>query len=172
MVMLGTLVSAVLVFLLRLMDVTLYTMRLLSVMRGRKWFAWGFAFCQSFVFVTVMRVVLSDLGNWTKVVGYAAGFATGMLLGMWIEARLPLGYTHLRIISPRLGVKIAQELRQQGFGVTEISAQGRDGMVTLLNCNVLRRYSPKAIETITLADPDAFITAESVRSVERGFWGK
>jgi len=93
------------------------------------------------------------------------------VLGMWIEGRLAIGYTHLRVISPRRGAELAEQLRQAGYAVTEVSGQGKDGMVSLLNCSVLRRKAPGAINLVEQIDPEAFVTAEAVRAVRRGFWG-
>ena len=163
--------SALLVFLLRMVDVTLYTLRIKMVVRGRKPQAWLFGFAQSLVYVTALRLVLSDLGDWGKVIGYATGFATGMVVGMWIEERLAIGYTHLRVISPRRGAELVERLRSRGYGVTEVSAQGRDGMVSLINLSVLRKQAQQAVKIVEEVDPQAFVTAEAVRSVRRGFWG-
>jgi len=152
-------------------DVTLYTVRILMVMRGRKGMAWLFGFCQSIVFVTALRAVLTDATNWGKIIGYSAGFATGVISGMWIEERMALGYTHFRIISPRLGAALCDRLRQVGYAVTEVPAQGKDGMVSLLNLSVQRRKTAQVEQIIQAIDPDAFITAEAINSVRHGFWG-
>ena len=83
--------------------------------------------------------VLKDLNNPLNILGYAAGFATGNVIGMLIEERLAIGHMQMSIVSPRLGVAIAEQMRQDGYAVTEIPARGKDGMVTLLTCSVLRR---------------------------------
>jgi uncharacterized protein YebE (UPF0316 family) len=89
---------------------------------------------------------------------------------MIIEERLAVGHTSLNITSPRLGTAIADHLRLNGYAVTEIPARGKDGMVTLLNCSVLRKNVEKARALINEIDPEAFITSEDVRPVRRGFW--
>jgi uncharacterized protein YebE (UPF0316 family) len=165
------LLSAIPIFFLRVVDVSLYTVRLMMVVRGRKALAWTFAFFQSFVFVTALQMVLSDLGDWAKFLGYAAGFATGILTGMWLESRMAVGYTHLRVISPRRGAELAERLREAGFAVTEISGMGRDGVVNLLSCNVLRKQAGQLESLVQQIDPEAFMTAEDVRKVDGGFWG-
>lgn len=144
----------------------------MMVVRGRKGFAWLFGFFQAIIYVVAIRAVLSDLGNWGKIFGYAAGFATGLLLGMWIEGKLAIGYTHLRVISRGLGQELTERLRQAGYAVTEVAAQGKDGTVTLLYCNVLRRKTGEVERIIQEVDPQAFITAEAVRSAQHGFWGR
>ena len=77
---------------------------------------------------------------------------------------------HLNVVSSTLGTAIADNMRKAGFGVTEIPARGKDGMVTLLNISVLRRDVPQVHRLVNQVDTSAFITAEDVRPVRRGFW--
>jgi uncharacterized protein YebE (UPF0316 family) len=162
--------GAVLIFALRVTDMSLDTLRVLFVMRGKKVYAWILGFFQSAVFVLAITSVLSNLDNPLNLIGYAAGFATGNVLGMLIEERLAIGYIDLRIISPRRGSAIVERLRSDGYAVTEIPARGRDGMVTLLSCSLRRKHAQRVDKLVREIDPDAFVTAEDVRSVGRGFW--
>jgi uncharacterized protein YebE (UPF0316 family) len=164
------LLGALMIFGLRVMDMSLDTLRVLFVMRGRKGLAWVLGFFQSSIFVIAITSVLANLDNPLNVVGYAAGFATGNVIGMWIEERLAVGYIDLRIISPRRGAAIAERIRQEGFAVTEISARGKDGMVTLLSCSIRRRNVAKVDMLVRDIDDKAFITVEDVRPLRSGFW--
>jgi uncharacterized protein YebE (UPF0316 family) len=164
-------ISFLTLFALRMVDISLYTVRIMMVVRGRKPMAWLFGFCQAFVYVIALRAILADVGDWGKIFGYAAGFATGVVIGMLIEGRLAVGFTHLRTISPGHGAEIAGRLREAGYAVTEVSGRGKDGMVTVLNCSIRRRNTTNVVKIIQEVDAEAFITAEAVRSVRRGFWG-
>lgn len=157
------------IFLLRVSDMTLDTLRVLFVMRGRKQIAWILGFFQSLLYVAAIGSVLQNLDA-LSLVGYAGGFATGNVLGMIIEDRIAIGHTLLTIISSRRGPAIASRLRQEGFAVTEISGRGKDGMVTYLNCNVLRKEVDEVREAVNEVDQAAFITAESIHPVRRGFF--
>ena len=168
--MLDFLISALTIFVLRIVDVSLYTVRIMMVVRGRKALAFLFAFFQALGFVVAMKLVFSDLGNWGKVAGYSAGFATGLIIGMALENRLAVGYTHLRMISANNGPALMDELRQAGFAVTEVPGTGKDGAVSLLNCTIRRRHLPQVTQIIMDVDPEAFITSQAVRSAWRGFW--
>ena len=170
--MLSIILSALLIFGMRIIDISLYILRFMMVMRGRKILAWTFGFSQAMVYIIAMSVVLTNLGNWFNMVGYAAGFATGIVVGMWVEGKLAMGHLHLRIVSQGHGDEIAESLRLGGFGVTEIPAWGKDGMVNLLNCNVLRKEESRVVRMVEDLDDNAFITAEDIRHVERGFWSK
>jgi len=168
--MLPPLVSALLIFGLRITDMTLDTLRTLFMVRGRKAISWVLGFIQSAVFVLAITSVLANLDNPWNIVGYAAGFATGVVAGMWIEERLALGHTHLRIISSRRGSAVAAHLRKAGYAVTEIPARGRDGTVSLLSLSVLRKDVSRVENAVLEVDEGAFITAEDVRPRWRGYW--
>lgn len=162
--------AALAIFALRVADMTLDTLRMLFVVRGRKAIAWTLGFFQAAVFVVAITKVLSGLNNPLTVLGYAAGFATGNVIGMLIEERLAIGHIHLRIVSSSRGAALAQALREAGFAVTEIPARGKDGVVHLLSVSVLRRDVSRAEQVVHRSDPHAFMTSEDVRPMRRGFW--
>jgi len=158
------------IFFLRVTDMSLDTLRVLFVIRGRSPFAWIFGFFQSALWVIAITSVLSNLDNIFNLIGYAGGFATGNVVGMMIEDRLAVGFSHVRIISSRRGSAIAEALRQAGHAVTEISGRGKDGTVSVLNCSVKRRKVRAVRKSINEIDPDAFVTVEDIRPLHRGYW--
>jgi uncharacterized protein YebE (UPF0316 family) len=161
---------ALLIFVLRVGDMSLDTIRVLFVVRGKKLLVWILGFFQSLIFVVAISSVLSELDNILNVIGYATGFATGNLVGMLIENRLAIGHVLITIISSTRGPFIAERLRAGGYAVTEIAGRGKNGTVFELHASVLRK-DVGHVETIVLeSDPQAFITAEDVRPVRRGFW--
>ncbi len=161
---------ALLIFFLRVGDMTLDTIRVLFVVRGKKLLVWILGLFQSLIFVIAISSVLSELDNILNVIGYATGFATGNLVGMLIENRLAIGHVLVNIISSNRGAVIAEKLRASGYAVTEIAGRGMNGTVFELHASVLRK-DVSQVETIVLeSDPQAFVTAEDVRPVRRGFW--
>lgn len=159
------------IFTLRVLNMSFDTIRVLFVVRGKKGSAWVMGFIQSTIFIIVMGSVINQLDNPLNIIAYAAGFATGNVIGIYVAERLALGHIHLTIISSALGSAIADQLRNGGFGVTEVPARGKDGMVTMLHCDVLHKDVEKIEDLINQSDPTAFITAEDVRPIRRGFWG-
>jgi len=157
-------------FSLRLVDMSLFTVRFMLTLRGRRWLTWLFAFGGSLAYVIGVRSVLSNMSDWGKMLGYGAGYATGMLLGMWIEDRLAVGYIQYRIISPGRGAAIIECLRRAGYAVTEIPARGKDGTVALLQSSVPRRHAEEFQHLVFGQDAEAFITEQDVRPLQRGYW--
>jgi uncharacterized protein YebE (UPF0316 family) len=158
------------IFFLRILDMSMDTLRMLFVVRGRKRLAWALGFFQSLIFIIAISKVLTGTMSPFTILGYAAGFATGNVIGMYIEERLAIGHVQFSIISSRRGAVIGEELRKSGYAVTEIPARGKDGTVTILEVSVLRK-DKDTVETVVLeTDPDAFVTAADVRPVRKGFW--
>ncbi len=158
------------VFLMRLTDMSLDTLRLLFMMRGRKIVAGVIGAIQAAVFIlAVSQVLTGPLNAWT-VAGYAAGFGAGVIVGMIAEEWLAIGYGMFRIYSPARGAAVAKALREAGHAVTEFMAQGKDGAVAVVTCIVARRDIPIVRAAIAAADPNAFITVEESRPMSRGYF--
>lgn len=159
-----------LIFILRVTDMSLDTLRVLFVLRGRRPLAWILGFLQSAIWVLAITSVLSNLDNLFNLFAYAGGFATGNVVGMTIEERLAIGHAHLRVISSRRGSAIVETIRDAGYGATEIPGRGKDGTVTVISSSVKRSHISKILKEIAQIDPDAFVTVEEIRPLHRGFW--
>ncbi len=158
------------IFAARLVNVALDTLRFMFTLRGKRTLSWILGFLGSVIYVMVISSVLTNLGNVLNLIGYAAGFATGNVVGMVIEKRLAIGFSHFSIISRDHSTEIADALRYAGFGVTEIPARGRESSFMLVDCYV-RRKQTDAVEKLVLEiDPNAFITAEEVTPRRSGIW--
>ena len=158
------------IFGLRVVDMSLDTLRVLLLVRGRRVAVWFLGFSQSAIWVIAISAVLAHLDNAWNILSYAAGFATGTLLGMMIEERLALGHGHVRVISSRQGTAVPESLRSAGYAVTELTGRGRDGTVSVLTTSVRRRDLDRLLRMVTGLDPSAFITVEEIRPLSRGHW--
>lgn len=158
------------IFAARTVNIALDTLRFMFSLRGKRAISWVLGFVESVLFVMVIGQVLNNLSNPLNIIGYAAGFATGTVLGMAIEKRLAIGYTRFSIISRSHSTEIADVLRGEGYGVTEIPARGRESNFMLVDCHV-RRKQADDVEALALKiDPEAFITAEEVTPRRSGVW--
>jgi uncharacterized protein YebE (UPF0316 family) len=162
--------SALFIFVMRIADMTLDTLRVLFMMRGQRLVAGIIGFFQSAIFIIAVSRVMTQLDNPWNIVGYAGGFALGVMVGMTIEGRMAIGFGQMRIISIAQGQAIANALRAKGHGVTELPGRGRDGMVTVLNLTVRRKDIDTVQKMVRTVDDEAFITVEEVRPLWRGFY--
>lgn len=159
------------IFLLRVLSIALDTVRMISVLRGKKTMAWVLGVATSMLFVLSIGWVMADLSNPLKIIAYSVGFATGSVAGMNLEKRLAMGHMFLTVISSSRGSAIAEALRNAGYAVTEIPARGKDGTVSMLELGVERKDMTKVQAMITGIDPVAFITSRDIEPIHRGYWG-
>lgn len=156
------------IFGLRIVDVSLDTMRVLSAVRGARWVAGGLGFFQALIWLVVVGNAIKYLDSIWHVLGYAGGFGAGTLVGISIENALAYGVATVRVVSRQGGVEIAEALRKRGYGVTEFGGQGRDGRVEILNSVVQRQDLDEVMRIVDQWDPSAFVTVEEPKLLRGG----
>jgi uncharacterized protein YebE (UPF0316 family) len=164
--------GALVIFVIRVISIAMDTLRFMLTIRGKKAIAWILGFIQSVLYVVIMGVVLENMENVLNIIAYSAGFATGNTVGMMIEQKLAIGFTHISIVSKLHGLVLAESLRERDYAVTEIPARGKDGIVYLLNLTIKRKSVPDVEKFVLSIDPEAFITAEDITPVRSGYWGQ
>jgi uncharacterized protein YebE (UPF0316 family) len=155
------------IFTLRVLGVSLSTIRFLLMTRGRKLLSAAFGFFQTLVYAVAIGKVVQDLNNIPNLMSYCLGFSVGTLLGMWLEERIAIGFATIRLISPGRN-QVAEAIRRAGYGATEGMAYGKEGIVGTVKTVVRRRNVEAVCEIIYQCAPDAFVTIEDTQKVERG----
>lgn len=161
----------VIIFCLRIIDVSLSTVRMLLSVRGHKRAVPFIAFFEVMVWLFAAGNAMRHLESGWHVFGYATGYATGTLVGLWLEEKLALGFATIRIISRSAGADMADALRTVGFGVTEFAAKGREGPVEVVYLVIPRRDTARVMTEVEARDPTAFITVEQPREIRWGWMG-
>ena len=157
------------IFALRVIDVSMMTVRVLLVVRGARIIAPIMSFFEVLLWILAAGVVIQNLGSVWHAVGFAGGFAAGTAVGMRIEDRLALGICSIRAFSRDPQRELANELRDRGYGVTEQKGRGRHGIVGVLHAVVRRRDIRDVVRVIERHDPDAFVTIQNDAVVHRGW---
>lgn len=159
------------IFVIRVISIAMDMLRFLLGLRGKTIIAWILGFVETVMFVYSMGWVLKDTSNVLNVIAYCAGFATGNALGMWLEKKLAIGFSHITLISKLMDKQLTEAIRAEDYAVTEISAHGKDGAVSMLTMTV-RRKNVKRIEALAKSvEPEVFITTEDVSPISSGYWG-
>jgi uncharacterized protein YebE (UPF0316 family) len=175
------LILPLLIFLARIVDVSMDTIRLIFIARGFKKFAPLIGFFQVLVWIITITRIMANLDNWTCYIAYAAGFAAGNFIGMILEEKIALGIEMIRVITQRKADNLISALKDNGFPVTTVSATGSFGEVSVLYIIVSRKYISKVLDLIRLYNPRAFYTIEDIRFVsktlpynpeDKDFWDK
>ncbi len=156
------------VFVARVIDVTLGTLRIIFVSRGHKYLAPLLGFVEVFIWIVAVSQIMRGVNSLVAYLAYAAGFAAGNYVGMWVEGRLAIGKLMLRTILPGDTQELADALHEAGFGVTRSEALGANGPVSILFTAINRKDMPVVVGIIHHRYPKAFLTVEELRSTEAG----
>jgi uncharacterized protein YebE (UPF0316 family) len=159
-----------LVFCARVMDVTLGTLRIIFISRGKKYIAPWLGFVEVFIWIAVVAQIVRGVNDLVTYLAYAAGFAAGNFVGMYIEDRLALGTQIIRIIVPNDAKSLTDHLHDAGYGMTLVDGQGSAGPVKLIYTVVKRKDIPLVLSIIHQTHPHAFLSIEDLRSSQEGIF--
>lgn len=154
--------GCLLIFIARLADVSLDTLRMVAVIRGRRAMAWGLGFIQVLIWVYAISAVMKHIAQPPYAIAYALGFATGNFLGITIEGWLAHGEQVIRIFTRR-GEETAARLRAHGCGVTIFDGRGKDGPVSELYIHSARKKMQEIASIARQMDPECYYVVEDVR---------
>ena len=158
----------IVIFFLRIVDVTLDTMRVLFMVRGRRVPAGILGFLMALVWIIAVGNAMKHLDSIWHILGYAAGYGTGTMVGITIENLVAFGLIQLRIVSRHGGVEIAEGLRERGYGATEFSGFGRDSAVEIVQSVVQRAHLDEVLAIVDKFDDTAFVTVEDPQVLRGG----
>ena len=160
----------VLIFLARICDVSIGTMRIIFVSKGKKDIAPVLGFFEVLIWIIAISKIMQNLDNYINYVAYAAGFATGNFVGMIIEEKLAMGIQMIRIFTNEKGMELVRILNSNGYGATTVEAHGAKEQVNLVYSIVHRNELEKVLEIINDFNPRAFFTIEDVKAVNEGIF--
>ncbi|EPE84098.1 PF10035 family protein [Leptospira noguchii str. 1993005606] len=151
------------IFLSRVTDVSIGTIRVILLTREKKGIAASLGFLEVLLWIVVITQVIKNLNNVFCYLAYAGGFATGTFIGMILEEKLAIGFSLLRIISPQNGNEIANKLSEAGYGVTTMNGHGSRDPVKIVFTVLKRKKINQAMKIIQSVEPDVFYSIENAR---------
>jgi uncharacterized protein YebE (UPF0316 family) len=162
------LLTGVIIFVARICDVAIGTIRTIVTVQGRTAIAFTLAIFEISIWVTVVSAVINQIKDQPLlVVFYAFGYATGNVVGIMVERKLAFGTMILRIITRNAGSEIATCLRQKGQPVTIFQGQGMRGPVNELYIACRRRELKWILPEVQRIDPKLFYVIEQARDMSK-----
>jgi uncharacterized protein YebE (UPF0316 family) len=160
----------VLIFMARICDVSIGTLRIIFVSKGKRNIAPILGFFEVLIWITAISKIMENLDNYINFIAYAAGFATGNFVGMIIEEKLAMGILMIRVFAHEKGQELVQILNGRGFGATVVAAHGARDNIDLIYSIVKRNELADVLDIITCCNPKAFYTIEEVKAVNEGIF--
>ena len=155
------------IFVARIFDVSLGTLRIIFVTKGIRSVAPFVGFFEVLIWLLAISRIMQDLDNWISYVAYAGGFATGNFVGMYLEERLAIGHEMIRVITRKDATSLIEDLRNKGYGVTSVKAEGIVGEVAVIYIIARRSMIKEVLDEINIFNPRALYTVESIKYVNK-----
>jgi uncharacterized protein YebE (UPF0316 family) len=156
------------VFFAEMCVVTICTLRIIFVSRGRKYLAPLLGFFEITIWLFAIGQIMKNLNDIGCFLGFAGGFTLGNFLGVLIEKKLALGTQVVRIITTRDAMELVEGFRHAGYGVTRVAAEGTTGPVQMVFTVIQRKQLRNAVAIIKQFDPRAFYSVEDVQMAAAG----
>ncbi len=164
----GILLTGLLIFCARVVDVSMGTLRTLVTVQGRMVAAFLLGLVEVTIWLYVITAIVAKVqSNPILVVFYALGFSTGNVVGIWVEKKLAIGHVILRILTARHGPEMSHQIRELGFRVTEFQGSGKRGPVSELYVVCDRRDLNRIMRCAQGIDPNVFYITETPGQVRR-----
>lgn len=121
-----------LIFTARVIDVSIGTIRIISVSRGRKLISSLLGFFEVMIWLLAIGQIFKNLTNPLYYIAYGGGFATGNYVGIWIEEKLAMGVLIMRTITKRDASELIATMRERGYMATSVVAESTAGKVNII----------------------------------------
>ena len=160
------------IFFVRIIDVTLGTIRTMFTVKGKRLIASIFGFVEVFIWFIIVREALqTDEKSIFVAISYALGFATGTYIGGFLSGILIKGKVVVQVFTENL--ELVDILRENGYAVTVIDCKGYNTKSKyMLHINIDKKKEKKLIKEIEALDKHAFIVENETNHVENGYFRK
>ena len=160
------------IFLCRILDVALGTIRTILTVRGKRLLSAGIGFIEVFIWFLVVRSALDTetAGIWVAL-AYAGGFAAGTYLGGVLADTFLKGLLDVQIITSSRSDELINAIRNAGFAVSVLNVNssefGDEKYMLVIEIKGGRR---RKLESIVYEhDPRAFIMIRETKLIKNGF---
>jgi len=157
-----------LIFLARISDVTLGTLRFIFIARGQRKLAPILGFFEVFIWLMAAREVMTNLRNVACLIAYCSGFAMGSFMGIWLEEKLSLGYALFRAVLKNDASPLLVYMKERNLGYTIVEGEGTREKVKILFSIVKRKDLKPLVSFLSTLGSNTFYTIENVKSVSEG----
>lgn len=162
----------IIIFVGKIIEVSLATMRMVLINRGEKTIGSIIAFFEVVLWIYIASAVIIGIrDDYLKAIVYSIAYAIGNFLGSSIENKLAIGYCTIQVItadddSSKL---LIESLRAKNLAVTVMDGEGKDGKKKVLLIHLKRTKIDKVLEFIKASNVINVITISDLKLIRGGF---
>lgn len=161
------------IFLVRIFDVSLGTVRTMLIVKEKRLVAASIGFIEALIWFLIVKeaITLSNSSIYIAI-AYALGFAVGTYVGSSLAKRFIIGKVMVQVFTHIVEDALVEEIRKNGYGVTVLSYKGINGSLDgrMLNISINKSKEKKLINIIKKYDESAFIVVNESKYVENGYF--
>ena len=160
------------IFFARIIDVTLGTLRTIYTVKGKTIIAGIIAFAEIFIWFIVAREALNtNISSIWIAISYAAGFATGTILGTFISKTFINSLISVEVITTKATSENVATIRNEGFGVSIVNTTDtlKENPTKILFITLNSRNLNSLKKIIHTIDSNAFMVVNESKRVHNGF---
>ena len=160
------------IFFARIIDVSLGTVRILVLVKGKTFLAACIAFVELLIWFVVAREALTTImTSWWIPISYAAGYSTGTLIGSFISEKFIKGFIGVQVISSNITEEDIAKIRDNGYAVSIIDLENRDEDKNgrMLYIQIKKTKYNSLIKLLKSIDNHAFVVVNDTKHIENGF---
>jgi len=158
-------IMPILIFIARVCDVSLSTLRIMFVLNGKTTIAPILGFFEALIWLLAIGQIIQNIDNPVSYIAYAAGFAAGTYVGMVFEEKLAVGRVLVRVITSSPIPELIEFMKENNYRFTNVGAEGRYGKVNLLFTVIKREMLHEYVSKVKSFNDKAFYTIESVKRI-------
>lgn len=160
------------IFCVRIIDVSLGTVRTLITVKGRTLLASMVGFVEIFVWFVIVKEALNttETSIWIAI-AYSLGFATGTYIGGYVSDRFIKGNFGVQVVTSNNNHQLIDILRQEGYAVSVIDVKGQDKNKEkyMLFIEIQKNNFEHLKNLIHSVDSNAFIVVNETKYVQNGY---
>ena len=161
-------IMPILIFLARITDVRLGTIRVISIARGKKYLAPIIGFFEVTIWLVAIRQIMTSTSdNPIWLIAYAAGFAAGTFLGITLSEKLSITDLLVKVITKKSAKPLIKALKAKGYGVTDVETSSKKKTSHVILTIIRSADLNEITHIIKKHNPNAFFTVSDVKQVSK-----
>lgn len=160
------------IFCVRILDVSLGTVRMIVTVKGNKLVASLIGFFEVLIWFLIVKEALNTESTSIFIaLSYSAGYATGTYIGGILSEKFISGTLGVQVILSNCNHQVIDEIREEGFAVSVVNVKGKEeNEKYMLFIEIDKRKINKLKYLIKSLDSKAFVVVNETKMVENGFF--
>ncbi len=161
----------VMIFLGKVIEVSIMTIRTVLVSKGEKNFGTLLAFFEIVLWLVLVSQVLGNISSDPfSALAYALGYTVGTYVGSTLEALFGIGTSQLQIIAPvEKSEEMCELIYNDGYAYTKVAGHGRVKDRIIIYTLLPRSAVKKVLKELRNVSEEALMSVHEIKPIRGGY---